>query len=101
MGIYDQIHGECPHCYHFNGRKKGDRYGSCGFQTKTFITRYRRMTHDYYVGDTVPNNFQMYIGKAPAIICYENCENCRKEIKISCGMCPETLEVVILPFEKC
>jgi hypothetical protein len=100
MGIYDQIHGECPHCGHFNGSKKGTR-GSCGFQTKVFITRYSRTTYDYYVGDTVPNIFQMWVGKPSVIIAYENCESCRKEIKISCAMQPETLNVVILPFEKC
>ena len=100
MGIYDQIHGECPHCGFFNGRRKGVRNGPCGFQVKTWITPYRKMTYDYYVGDAVPNVFRMYIRKPNIVIAIENCESCNKKIQISCGMKVETMEVVILPFEK-
>jgi hypothetical protein len=100
MGIYDQIHGECPHCGHFNGRKKG-KPGFSGFQIKTFIDRKHRMTYDYYVGDTVPNLFKLYVGKPSVTITHEECESCKKKIRISCAMQPETLNVIILPFEKC
>ena len=98
MGIYDQIHGECPHCGFFNGRKKGVRKGPGGFQTKSLLTN-RRMTYDYYVGDVIPNVFKMYLGQIQTI-CYEQCGSCKKGILISCGVKPETLEVIILPFEK-
>ncbi len=54
MGIYDQIHGECPYCGDFIGRKKGSHEGGCGIQVKDWITPMRSTTYDFYVGDYVP-----------------------------------------------
>ena len=105
MGIYDQIHGECPHCGYFIGRKKGE-HGYSGIQIKTWITENRHTTYDFYVGDS----HSLYIdsdGMSRPPTFYERCYNseCRKMFKISFKITQmrdkrNVFEVILKEFEK-
>ena len=54
MGIYDQLHGECPYCRHTFGRKMGCA-GFSGIQVKKWITGRRTKGFDFFEGTTFVN----------------------------------------------
>jgi hypothetical protein len=106
MGIYDQIHGACPHCGHFIGRQKGAD-GYSGIQIKDWITRDRMTTYDFYVGDNVPYIVNPQTGKPDVHSFYEHCYSCDKDFEIPFDIRLDRIEgksvtrVYILPFKKC
>lgn len=111
MGIYDQLHGVCPHCDAIIGHRKGD-VGECGIQTKIWITNYRTQTYDFFPGDSVPYYVDQF-GK-PIIETYlDSCYECQTEFVISFSVVEEMfpipnhpncfekrIEVIMNPFQK-
>ncbi len=106
MGIYDQIHGECPHCGCFIGRKKGED-GYSGIQIKDWITGQRYTTYDFYVGDCVPFMIDHLTGEPIVETFYEICHHCNETFKIPFESRREVNrdnllihKVIMLPFKK-
>jgi hypothetical protein len=108
MGIYDQIHGECPYCGLFIGRKNyRDRDGGCGIQIKEWITTGRTTTYDFNVGDVVPHIVSHITGKPVVRPFFEDCYKCNNIFKIPFEVREETDEknrliykVYLMKFEK-
>ena len=107
MGIYDQIHGECPHCGFFIGRKKevsSDRV--CGLQIKDWITANRSTTYDFYVGDAVPYMVDHITGMPIVDTFHEYCFKCRQYFQIPFKVIQEeknnflVYKVIMQEFEK-
>jgi hypothetical protein len=101
MGIYDQLHGVCPHCNAIIGRRKGDTNGFCGIQTKAWITNYRTETYDFFPGDRVPYLVDQFGN--PIIETYsEYCYDCDEIFIISFSVVEEMFPIPNHPncFEK-
>jgi len=106
MGIYDQIHGECPHCKCFIGRKKNSKEGDCGIQVKDWITFTRETTYDFYVGDAVPYMVDHLTGQPIVETFREYCFKCHQDFKIPFKVTHEekngffVFKVIMQEFEK-
>ena len=72
MGIYDQLHGECPHC------------GTpISIQTKAWITHNRDTSYDFYFGDFVPFLTDHRTGQPIVDSFHETCYICKNQFLVT------------------